>query len=168
MVMSLGRLSKGVNGFSGLRAGALAATLGLALSAGGCGGVDGVELNGAVFDYLGVSSKSSSAERTPKMDNRPGIVVPPQLDRLPEPGSGQVAAEQAWPTDPDEARVQRASAAEHQHAQFCREALWKAKAAGDPRPVNGPLGPCSQSTLQALTGSNPLDNLQGKQAPKRP
>jgi hypothetical protein len=134
-------------------AGALfASALGL-----GCS-VDGVELNGAVFDYLGVSEAAQSKPREAKVAERPGIVLPPQLDRLPEPGSALAPAsgEEAWPNDPDQRKVAAAADLDRQHDEFCRQALWKARveSGNNPPQIKGPKGLCNPSILKAWTGKD--------------
>jgi hypothetical protein len=122
----------------------------------GCG-LDSVELNGAVFEYLGVSTPHSKGHE-PKVAERPGIVLPPQLDRLPEPGSAPVSEpeQQAWPDDLDQRKVAEAAKLDQEHEEFCREALWKARAqGGNALPViKGPKGMCNPSILKALTGKD--------------
>lgn len=136
---------------------ALGAAVLAALALSGCGN-DGVELNGTIFDYLGVSSAAQSQRNAePKLASRTGIVLPPQLDRLPEPGSGESAegASQAWPDDPDARKAAAASESDRQHAAFCRDALWKARAQGQQDvQINGPKGPCSPSVLRNWTGKD--------------
>src|SRR5215216_6292643 len=67
-------------------AAALAATLAVA----GCGGVDGLDLNGKVFDWMGVSpSAMAKSSQEPQVAARTPLVLPPDTGRLPEPGSEQ-------------------------------------------------------------------------------
>jgi hypothetical protein len=125
----------------------------------GCSAGD-VELNGAVFDYLGVSSKTQAAKAQPRLGPRAGLVVPPNTEKLPEPGSGletaSVSDPSQWPTDPDEARKANASELERRHAAFCQDALWRAKAAGQTDPVRGPNGLCTPSLLTSVGVSAPV------------
>jgi hypothetical protein len=125
----------------------------LSLVLSGCGGYD-VELNGAIFDYLGVSG-STQRKGEPKVAARSGIVIPPDLEKLPEPGSAAAAAPpaEAWPDDPDQKRVAAAAALDRQHEAFCREALWRAKVRGETDEIiQGPKGPCNPSLFRSLTG----------------
>lgn len=134
--------------------GARCAALAMALATGGCGGLDGVELNGGVFDYFGVSAKSQSRSE-PKLAERGGIVVPPDPDRLPVPGS-EVAAEAGqvlWPSDPDEKRKLAAADSDRRHTEFCEKALIQAKLRGDHATVKGPNGPCTQSILSSTVNN---------------
>ena len=51
----------------------------------GCGS-DGIELNGKLFDAMGVSSKSATAQKIdPIVPERTGLVLPPS-NQLPVPG----------------------------------------------------------------------------------
>lgn len=123
-----------------------------ALALGGCGGFDGVQLNGKVFDAMGLNSGGSSGD--PKMAQRSGIVVPPSTGALPVPGSrpeGE-APDVAALQDPD--KVAKTSKAELQKQQdeYCSKNYEMAKARGDDNAdlATGPLGPCRASALTAL------------------
>ena len=83
---------------------------------GGC--ADGVELNGKVFDLLGVSPAALEASRRePKLAERAPLVMPPDANRLPDPGSAQAApTDQAnWPTDPEQRKLAAAQERERLH-----------------------------------------------------
>jgi hypothetical protein len=138
--------------------GALTAGALLTAALGSACGVGGVELNGAVFDYLGVSEAAQSKSRETKVAERPGIVLPPQLDRLPEPGPASAPAmgQESWPDDPDERTVAAATDMDRQHDEFCRDALWKARAnsGNSPPQIQGPKGLCNPSILKAGTGKD--------------
>ena len=72
---------------------ALAATLVLR-----CGGVDGLELNGKLFDWMGVSSSAmEQSKREPQLAARAPLVLPPNSNRLPEPGSEEQDPSTIWP-----------------------------------------------------------------------
>lgn len=99
------------------------------LALGGCGGIDGIDLNGKVFDWLGVSA-ASQQKAEPKMEDRAPLVVPPSVTRLPEPGSGKTTFEDVASLNDPELRKQ-AAAKERQrlHEAYCRgEIQWKDKA----------------------------------------
>ncbi len=83
------------------RAARLAAMLGCVALLGGCGGV---EFEGKVFDYMGVSGDRQEADV--RMSERPPLMVPPNLNNLPPPTeSTSVAANrQDWPDDPERVR----------------------------------------------------------------
>lgn len=142
-----------------------AAVMAFAMLAGGCSAGD-VELNGAVFDYLGVGSKSQARSES-KVPERQALVLPPNLERLPAPGSGaadSAALAEGMPVDAEQKRVAAASQAEKNHREFCDKAMQRAKLNRDLGPVQGPMGRCDRSALDAIgvgssqlsTGSNPL------------
>ena len=141
-----------------LRAAFTAGAVAVATIVSGCG-FDGVEFNGAVFDVMGLSGPGTKAKE-PEVAARPGIVVPPHVDRLPQPGeAGATAAApapaEAWPDDPDQRKVANAGQVDRQHEAFCREALWKAQAAGQETPqIKGPRGMCNPSILRSITGKD--------------
>jgi hypothetical protein len=87
---------------SGLdRALRLAGALACALALGGCGGV---EFEGKVFDYMGMSGDRQKADV--RMSERAPLLLPPNPKALPPPGQGtSVAAARAdWPNDPERVR----------------------------------------------------------------
>jgi hypothetical protein len=144
-----------------------AAVLGLiaSVSLGGCAAGD-VEMNGAIFDYLGMG-KSGPAKAAQAPD-RQSLVVPPSLDRLPEPGSGAanagaVATQVAMPVNPETKTTANAAEQQRQQAAFCDKAMQRAKLVRDAAPVQGPFGSCNPSAISSLTGSNPLQNVGGTQ-----
>src|SRR5262245_1874941 len=116
--------------FRRLLAGA-AVTLDLLLSA--C--ADGIELNGKIFDTIGISSAAMDAKRAePKVAERAPLVMPPDSSTLPEPGSGQApviqaAAAAAWPDDPEARKQRQAQERQRLHEAYCRgDIQWKEKA----------------------------------------
>ncbi len=135
-------------GVGRLRAG-MAVAAALLLSA--C--ADGLELNGKMFDMMGISSAALDAKRAePKLADRAPLVMPPDLSRLPEPGSGQSpsvslasAGQGAWPDDPEERKAREAKERERLHLAYCRgDMQWK-KTALDKESVGAPrspYGPC--------------------------
>jgi hypothetical protein len=84
------------------RAPRLAAALACTLLLGGCGGI---EFQGKVFDYMGLSGDRKQADV--RMNARAPLMVPPNLQALPAPGPGSAVAtaRQDWPDDPE--RVQK-------------------------------------------------------------
>jgi hypothetical protein len=139
-----------------VRYASLAASIAIAGSFGGCGGIDGVELNGKVFDWLGVSSAAMEAsKREPKLASRAPLVVPPDVNRLPEPGSGQIAAtdDKNWPTDPEERKQAQAKERERLHLAYCRgEIQWKDRVLNkDDSAPRSPFGPCP-GLFSGMTG----------------
>lgn len=81
-----------------LRAAGLAATLAAMLALGGCGGI---EFQGAVFDAVGLSGNTN--EPDVKMAERPPLLVPPNPQALPQPGTGVAVAtaREDWPKNPE-------------------------------------------------------------------
>jgi hypothetical protein len=113
------------------------------LALGGC--VDGVELNGKVFDWMGISA-ASQQKAEPKMEDRAPLVVPPSVTRLPEPGSGKTTFEDvASLNDPELKKQAAAKERQRLHEAYCRgEIQWKDKAF-KPQEVGAyksPYGPC--------------------------
>lgn len=83
----------------------LAGALACAAIIGGCGG--GVELEGKVFDYAGLSGSTQKQQSDPAMGERAPLLVPPNLQALPAPTESRsvAAARQDWPEDPEKVRV---------------------------------------------------------------
>ena len=117
------------------------ATLALA----GC--ADGVELNGKIFDLMGVSPSAQAASKTePKMASRAGLVLPPDASRLPEPGSGEAEAQATLATvdDPDRKKVLAAAERARLHKAYCSGELnWKETLADPNSRPTSPYGPCT-------------------------
>ncbi len=92
-----------ISGFD--RALRLAGALAMTFALGGCGGV---EFEGKVFDYVGLSGDRQQADV--HMTDRPPLLLPPDTKRLPPPGQGGMAtARQDWPSDPERVRKQVAA-----------------------------------------------------------
>jgi hypothetical protein len=95
------------------------AACGLALVLGGCGGI---EFQGKVFDYAGLSSIGKPQDDI-RMTERAPLLVPPNPHSLPAPGSPAITRAD-WPADTDKERKKLADA---------RQAADRAKAAnGEP------------------------------------
>jgi len=131
---------------------ALVAMLSGSITFGGCGGggiagFDGIELQGGVFDSLGI-----------------GLVLPPDPSRLPQPGEVTpeqlaVAGDQAWPVDPEQNKARAKAEAQKRHDEFCEKALRDARLTNkDPESVVGPNGSCKKS----IFGSGLLGVIEGK------
>lgn len=108
---------------------------------------DSVNLEGKVFDWMGISGSAMDAKvRDPKMPERAPLVVPPNVARLPEPGSGKAASEDvAALNDPELRKQAAAKERERLHLAYCRgEIQWKDKAfdPSDPNARRSPYGPC--------------------------
>lgn len=121
------------------RALTLAGALACAGALGGCGGV---ELEGKVFDYMGVSGDRTKVD--PTMAERPPLMVPPNLNRLPQPSQGAAvaAARQDWPDDPEKVRTR---IVEEKKAK-------QAKAEADADPINPYAG--KETLLDKLFGDS--------------
>ena len=136
----------------GFRARRLVFVTGLAaaLAVSGCSGTD-VELQGGVFNALGVAGVIGGKKKEAKAKNRTGLVMPPSTKRLPKPGSGAdpeaPRSAAAWPVDPEEKKAEHTAALRKKHKQYCEKALLQAKAEGDDDGVQGPMGPCEKSVL---------------------
>jgi hypothetical protein len=116
------------------------------VATGGCGGIDGIELNGKVFDLLGVSpSALENAKREPQLAARAPLVLPPDANRLPQPGSEQPQDRIVGLDDPDQRKLAEAKERERLHLAYCRgEMKWKDTAL-NPQSINAPsspYGPC--------------------------
>lgn len=126
----------------------------LALSA--CAG-EGVQLEGKIFDWMGVSASALEGSKAePKMADRAPLVVPPNVNRLPEPGSGQPAnTDFAALRDPDLRKQAAAKERERLHLAYCRgEIQWKDKA-HNPTAMGAnrsPYGPCPGLFSGSLDG----------------
>lgn len=122
----------------------LALALTVTLSLGGCGGV---EFQGKLFDYAGLSG--DSAREDVKMSERAPLVVPPNRKALPVPGqnAGIATARADWPADTD--REQKRIVAEKEKVEQ--------KEAADADPTNPYAG---KPTL--------LDNILGKKTKTNP
>jgi hypothetical protein len=115
------------------------------LALGGC--ADGVDFNGKVFDWMGISPAAQEAKRfEPKMADRAPLVMPPDANRLPAPGSeaGPDPAVAAWPDDPEQRKVREAKERERLHLAYCSgEKQWKERALkSDSTAPRSPYGPC--------------------------
>jgi hypothetical protein len=115
----------------------------------GCSAGD-IGFNGKVFDAMGMNT--ASVKKTPKMAERAGIIVPPNLERLPEPGSGGGQPAVADVQDHDSKRVTAYNDLERQQEAYCKVHFHDAKIHGDQDAVlaTGPLGPCQGSVLRLM------------------
>ena len=128
----------------------MAATLSLA----GCGGVDGVELQGGVFDAMGLSGSDKPKLADTKVEARPGLVLPPSPDRLPAPVTGSIAAApqaEAWPVDPEDRKQQARADLDKRHRAHCERAIQDARMRGETGVIMGPAGNCQPGLFGSLT-----------------
>ena len=99
-----------------VRAALLAAAFAAALALGGCGGV---EFQGKIFDYMGVSGDRK--EPDVRMSERPPLLLPPDTKAHPQPGSFATAtARQDWPQNPEIAQKQVIQAQKDEKAKELR------------------------------------------------
>ncbi|MFM7083732.1 MAG: hypothetical protein ACKOW3_01830 [Hyphomicrobium sp.] len=124
---------------------------------------DDVELNGGIFDALGVNKKTSNEE--PKLAARTPLVVPPTTSSLPVPGEqpeSQATYINALLNDPDRLAEMKKADLERQQAEFCSKNYDPTKAGMDATAEmsNGPLGPCRKSIMSAIQKLNGEDKPQ--------
>lgn len=122
------------------------ATAGVVLLAlAGCGGVDGVQFEGKMFEAVGLTG-ALGKRAEPKTEVRAPLVLPPATEQLPEPGQLAAAPAQphiAWPDDPDKRKAASESAKKTAQTEYCRDGNWKEKAMGDEiGSREGPSGTC--------------------------
>jgi hypothetical protein len=92
----------------GLRSGLGALTVFAAtLALGGCGGI---EFQGKLFDYAGLTGKGE--QHDVKMAERAPLVLPPDTNSLPPPSAPAYTAHEDWPVDADKRRKDIAAAQE--------------------------------------------------------
>lgn len=132
----------------------LSTALGASIALGGCGaGVDGVELQGGVFDALGLSGSGQRKLSDVKVDPRPGLVLPPSPDNLPPPETGSVAVapqDQSWPVDPEDRKAANKAELEKRHRAFCERAIQDQRMRRESGVVMGPMGNCQPGLFGSL------------------
>ena len=128
---------------------------------GGCGGLDGVDFNGKIFDAVGLSTGSVGKKTEVATQPRAPLVLPPDANRLPDPGEAPPAlADQSWPKDPQRQKIASAEARKKAQEDFCQNESWKNKAMnkGEATNAQGPDGPCGGSIFSfmgsTIFGSN--------------
>jgi hypothetical protein len=133
----------------------------LTLGVAGCGS-DDIQFNGGIFDAVGLSDSARAKSTDAKVAERPGLVVPPSLDRLPPPGEAAPQSDQlATLKDPDAMKKVTHAELERQQAEYCKVNYEQAKARGDDATASnaeGPLGPCRPSVLTAIKKYNAGDS----------
>lgn len=134
-----------------------AACAAVAVGVSACG-FDGVQLNGKIFDAVGLNS--SGPQEEVKLKERQQLVVPPHMAALPQPGSGKNATTDIAEIKDHDAELKR-SPEELAAAQkaYCDKHYNENAAINDPAldNVTGPAGPCRKSILsnvKIITGSN--------------
>ena len=130
----------------------LLAPLGAALLAvSGCG-YDGIQLNGKIFDVVGLNG-SGAPQGEPKMRVRQPLVLPPETGALPQPGSGQGGQPSlAEIQDPDRNKKLSQADLQRQQDAYCKVHYQDAIARGDDSAdaASGPLGSCHPSILTGV------------------
>jgi hypothetical protein len=127
----------------------------------GCASGD-VEFNGKIFEMVGLAGDQGGG-RDPKTQPRAPLVLPPDRNRLPEPGAGaspiETGANPAWPNDRDARKLADGDARKRAQEQYCRDGNWKQKAHGkDIEAAQGPEGSCHGNIFtwmsKGLTGNS--------------
>lgn len=132
-----------------------AAVFAVIMGLSGCGGVDGVEFNGKIFEAVGLTGSLGGKKAEPKTEARAPLVLPPPSQSLPEPGSLAAAApapqaDGAWPNDPDKGKASKDEAVKQAQAAYCRDGNWKEKAMGDIKAADGPAGSCNGNIFSII------------------
>ena len=102
---------------------------------GGCGGID---FQGKVFDYAGLSSLGKEQEDV-RMTERAPLLVPPNTHKLPPPGSPAVTRAD-WPADTDKERKRLAAARQAEERKKAAEGEPNNPYAGKPKLLDKVLG----------------------------
>lgn len=133
---------------------ATAICLSITAALGACAGIDGVELQGGVFDALGVSGSNNQKKLSDvKVEPRQGLILPPSADKLPPPETGSLAAvpqDQSWPVDPEDRRAANRAELEKRHKAFCEREIAMARARNEGGVIMGPMGNCQPGLFGAL------------------
>ena len=82
---------------------------------------DGIEVNSKLFDAVG-GAIGAGSHREPVMADRPGLVIPPPMAALPEPGTGAMVAAQVntqLPQGPEAVAAAAAAAKKKKEAEAC-------------------------------------------------
>jgi hypothetical protein len=155
------------------RAFGVAAMLSGALALGAC---DGIQLNGKLFDAVGLSGAGGPKDE-PRLAERAPLVPPPRNDVLPVPGSIAAPPEghMAWPNDPDKRRAAMAAAARQQQQAECREQANRNQAIRPGDMHKEPVD-CGNSLFKSLTspfrknkdGAAAETGDEGDSAPTKP
>ena len=128
---------------------AAAALLGAILA--GCS--DGIEINSKLFDAVGLTG--STAHKEPQLAERAGLVIPPPMAELPEPGSGQkvmAAVDAQLPQGPEALAQQAEAASKKQKAEACAKARRAHDDVAEASNCSGLLGSLVAGTLGSGTG----------------
>ena len=129
----------------------VAFTLGFGLSACSSGiGDTELELNGKVFDALGITSSGKSGEQ--KLAQRAPLVLPPDDKKLPAPGSSSLQPN-LWPDDPDARKIALARLAKKKKHTDCNGGDFKKKQDIDAiKNASDPLRDCKSGNFLTAIG----------------
>jgi hypothetical protein len=124
-----------------------AIVLSAAMAVGGCGGVDGIDLNGKLFDVMGISASAlaNAPQGEPQLAARAPLVLPPDSQRLPQPGSEQHHDQIVGLDDQDQRKIAEAKERERLHLAYCHGDMHWKESALNPENINiprSPYGPC--------------------------
>lgn len=103
-----------------------ASALAMAVAMGGC--ADGIEVNSKLLDSVGSISGLGAAKKDTRMTERAGLVVPPPMAQLPEPGSGDkvaAAVSASLPQDPEAVKARSKEQQKLIKAEACKTAQQK-------------------------------------------
>jgi hypothetical protein len=125
----------------------------LLMAFGGCS-ADDIQLEGKLFDAVGMGKNSKKAGE-PVIAARSPLVVPPNLERLPQPGQqpGGESVDVAAINDPDKKLIVSQVELQRQQAEYCKVHYEQAIVHGDRAGADlaeGPLGSCRGSVLSAV------------------
>jgi hypothetical protein len=112
----------------------LVAVCGAAMALAGCGGI---EFQGKIFDYAGLSG--SGSKQDVRMTEQAPLIIPPDTTRLPTPGPEAVTPAN-WPVDSDLSRKQAADAKAAAEQKAEAEASPDVPYAGKPKLLDHWLG----------------------------
>jgi hypothetical protein len=99
--------------------------LAVALALAGC--ADGIEVNSKLLDAVGTIAPVGAKKDT-RMVERAGLVVPPPMAQLPEPGSGDrvaAAVSASLPQDPEAVKARSKEQQKLVKAEACKTAKLK-------------------------------------------
>jgi hypothetical protein len=132
------------------RAALIATAFAAVLALGGCGGI---EFQGKVFDYMGLSGDRQEPDA--KMAERPPLLLPPNPKALPQPGNGVAVAtaREDWPQNPELVQKQAAKAKADAKAKEVVDAT-------DPlNPLQGKSNPLLEKWLGKKNEAVPVDDV---------
>ncbi len=131
------------------------------LALNGCNAAD-VQIDAPILEAAGINLTSKKIDDA-NVPERPGIVIPPSTQTLPEPGTRSAAAQPSWPQDPDQIKARKVEAAAKAKEEYCIQGKWKEKAdisefekdtSSDVQRCPSKLG---ESVSKALSGGDTTD-----------